>query len=68
MSRPVRAFEYVLQSYVIPVADFARAEPRFDATHVASIRWLFDRTPDGTVILDDVGFSALDPAFLVAPR
>ena len=66
--RFANTFEYVLQSYVIPVADFARAEPRFDATHVASVRWLFDRTSEGTVILDDVGFSALDPAFLVAPR
>jgi hypothetical protein len=60
-------FEYVLQTYVIPVADFARAEPAFDPSHVVAVRWLFDRNPAGTIILDDVGFSTLDPAFLLRP-
>jgi dienelactone hydrolase len=60
-------FEYVLQSYAIPVADFVRAEPRFDGSRVTAVRWVFDRNPQGTVILDDVGFSRMDRGF-ISPR
>ncbi len=59
-------FEYVLQSYVIPVADFLKAEPKLDVTKITAARFLFDRVPAGTIILDDIGFSVLDPAFLIA--
>jgi hypothetical protein len=57
----------VLQSYAIPVADFVRAEPRFDGSRVTAVRWAFDRNPQGTVILDDVGFSRMDRGF-ISPR
>ncbi|MEJ7809956.1 MAG: hypothetical protein WKG32_05990 [Gemmatimonadaceae bacterium] len=56
--------ELVLQSYVIPLADFARAAPGFDPTRLKAIRLVFDRTPAGTIVLDDMGLSVLDPAFL----
>jgi hypothetical protein len=59
-------YELLLQTYVIPVADFARAQPRFDAARLASVRFLFDRTMAGTVIIDDVGFSSMNPAFYSA--
>ncbi|MDQ6831525.1 MAG: hypothetical protein M3081_21905, partial [Gemmatimonadota bacterium] len=59
-------FEYVLQSYVIPIADFLKAEPKLDVTRIIATRFVFDRVPVGTIILDDIGFSVLDPAFLIA--
>ena len=59
-------YELVLQTYVIPIADFAREEPRFDASRIASVRFVFDRTAAGTVIIDDVGFSSMNPAFYSA--
>ncbi len=61
-----RTFEYVLQSYLLPLADFSAATPEFDASRVRQVRLVFDRSLAGTVILDHVGFSRPDPAFLVA--
>jgi hypothetical protein len=55
--------ELILQTYVIPLADFTRAQPGFDPTRVAAIRLVFDRTVAGTIVLDDIGMSSLDPAF-----
>jgi dienelactone hydrolase len=76
-------YELVLQTYVLPIADFAGAggdrasnavgtvgaagaAPPFDAARIRTIRLVFDRTPRGEVVLDDVGFSSMDPAFLMA--
>lgn len=56
-------FEVVLQTYTIPVADFVRATPGFDPSRVTSVRWLFDRTEAGTVLLDNIGFSRMRPEF-----
>jgi hypothetical protein len=56
-------YELLLQTYVIPLADFARAAPTFDADRLAQVRFVFDRTVAGTVIIDDVGFSTMNPAF-----
>ena len=47
-------FDLVMQTYVIRIADFATAG--FDATRLKTIRLVFDRTPAGTVVIDDVGF------------
>ena len=59
-------YELLLQTYVIPLADFTRAQPRFDAARLASVRFVFDRTIAGTVIIDDIGFSSMNPAFYSA--
>lgn len=56
--------ELVLQTYVIPLADFTGAAPGFDPGRLAAVRLLFDRTVAGTVVLTDVGLSNPDPAFL----
>ena len=49
----------------MPLADFAKASPDFDPTHLRSIRLLFDKTVAGTVVVSDIGISAkIDPAFL----
>jgi hypothetical protein len=51
--------EIVLQTYVLPFSDFIAVNPRLDPTRLTTIRFVFDRTVAGTVILDDVGFSPL---------
>ena len=56
-------YELVLQTYVMPVKEFARGTS-FDASRIRSIRLVFDRTRVGQVVVDDIGFSAIDPAYL----
>ena len=55
-------YEIVLQTYTIPVAEFTRRAPSFDARRLRTIRLVFDRNPAATVILDDVGISP-SPAY-----
>ena len=59
-------WEMVLQGYSIPLADFADATPGFDPTTLRVIRLVFDLTEAGEVVVDDLGFSWPDPAFLGA--
>ena len=61
-------WELIPQTYVIPLADFAAAEPRFDPARLTTVRWVFDRTRAGTVVLTDVGLSRIDPAFFLSTR
>ncbi len=55
--------ELVLQTFVIPLADFASAAPRFRPDRITSVRLVFDLTVAGTVVVTDIGLSNLDPAF-----
>ena len=57
-------YEMVLQTYVLPVAEFAQASPQFDPTRLRSIRLVFDKLVAGTVVVDDVGVSATAGPFL----
>ena len=50
------ASEPVLQSYVFPLADFKISNPALSLNHVRGVRFIFDRTPRGSIILDDIGF------------
>ncbi|MGH7678432.1 MAG: alpha/beta hydrolase family protein [Gemmatimonadaceae bacterium] len=59
-------FEIVPQSYVIPFADFRRLSSRFSAAKLKAVRFVFDRVDGGTVIVDGIGVSNIDPAFLGA--
>jgi hypothetical protein len=52
-----RPYELVLQTYRIPLADFQAAAPGLDPRRITTVRFLFDLTPVGTVLLDDVGFA-----------
>jgi len=61
-------YELVLQTYVVPLADFVAASPQFAPDKLKAIRLVFDRTLAGTIILDDIGVSAIDPAFLAQAR
>jgi len=61
-------YELIPQTFVMPVADFARTSPEFDPRQIASIRLVFDRTEAGTIVLEHVGLSTpTDAAFLGAP-
>jgi dienelactone hydrolase len=50
-----RPAELVLQTFSLPLAEFARANAAFDPARLRAIRFVFDRTPKGEVALDDVG-------------
>lgn len=57
--------EMVLQSYSIPLADFVSGSSSdLDLSRIKEIRFLFDESKAGTVVLDEVGLSQMDPAFL----
>ena len=58
--------ELVLQSYVMPLADFVTENPRLDPGRLSEVRLVFDRATAGTVVVDEVGFSKMDAAFLAA--
>lgn len=61
-------YELIPQTFVMPLADFARTSPEFDPRQLATIRLVFDRTEAGTIVLEHVGLSTpTDPAFLAAP-
>ncbi len=49
--------EPVLQTYEIPLSDFVAANPDFDPGWLRQIRFRFDRTPRGVILLDDVGLA-----------
>ena len=53
----------MLQNYSILLQDFLEQNPRLVIGRLRAIRFLFDITPAGTVVVDDIGFSALNPAF-----
>jgi dienelactone hydrolase len=56
------AWEPVLQTFELPLQAFASAKPGFDPAALREIRFVFDRSPEGVVILDDVGFAKCTPA------
>jgi dienelactone hydrolase len=57
--------EMVLQSYSIPLEDFGSGSSNGpDLSRLREIRFLFDESEAGAVVLDEVGLSQMDPAFL----
>lgn len=61
-------YELVLQTYVIPLADFAQGSSSFDPTKLRAIRLVFDRLVAGTVVVDDIGISATAGRFIEGAR
>jgi hypothetical protein len=49
-------FEYVPQTYDLPLAAFSLADPRFQANHITGLRFTFAGTQGGDLYLDEVGF------------
>ena len=61
-------YELVPQTFVMPLADFAKVAPEFNAGTLKVIRLLFDKTVAATVVVSDIGLSThIDPAFLASP-
>lgn len=50
-------WEPVLQTFELPLAAFAAAGPGFDPAAIREIRFVFDRSAEGVLLLDDVGFA-----------
>jgi dienelactone hydrolase len=55
-SRYGKSSEPVLQSITIPMNRFRQANPAFDPNRLVSIGFRFDRSKEGVVILDEIGF------------
>ncbi|NPV74740.1 MAG: MFS transporter [Anaerolineae bacterium] len=55
MGMHLPASEVVLRYYEFPLNQFSAANPAFDAASLAAIRFTFDRTKAGVVVLDDLG-------------
>jgi hypothetical protein len=49
--------EIVFQSFEIPLARFAALSEALDLHALESVGFVFDRTPAGVVVLDDIGFA-----------
>jgi dienelactone hydrolase len=52
-----KAWEPVLQTFELPFAAFVTAQPGFAPETLREIRLVFDRSPEGVVIVDDVGIA-----------
>jgi len=59
-------WEQILQTYSIPLADFQADNPSIELRELTAVRLVFDKVVAGEVAVDQIGFSALDPAFLEA--
>ena len=49
-------YEIVFQSFAFPLKNFVAQNPNFDPTQLTRITLVFDQSPAGVVILDDIGF------------
>jgi hypothetical protein len=55
------ASEATLQTFSLPLADFVQVQPRFAPSGLHTVRFVFDRSPQGVVLLDEVGFAEPAP-------
>lgn len=61
-------YELVPQTFTMPLADFYKVSPAFDAGQLKTVRLLFDKTVAATVVVSDIGLSTrMDPSFLASP-
>lgn len=51
-----RDYDQVPTRYALPLAQLERAMPGFDASQVRAVRFVFDRTETGSVLIDGIGF------------
>ncbi len=61
LNPPAKHHDDVLAGYDIPLARFADRLDGFDARAVRAVRFVFDRGPAGTILLDDIGFDVAAP-------
>lgn len=48
--------EKVFQTFYFPVEDFQEVNPQFSITGIKEIRFVFDKTESGVVVIDNIGF------------
>lgn len=48
--------ETILQTYTFPLAQFAENNPEFDFEHINCISFIFNISPEGVVVVNDIGF------------
>jgi hypothetical protein len=48
--------EMVFQTFFMPLADFKRINAVFDPAGIKEISFVYDRTPDGVIVIDNIGF------------
>ncbi len=48
--------EAIFQSFEFPLTAFMEADPSFDPATITTVRFIFDLTPAGVIVLDDLGF------------
>ena len=51
--------EILFRRFEISLADFAVANPDFDGSSVVEVRFIFDRSEKGAIIIDDISVSNL---------
>jgi dienelactone hydrolase len=56
-----KPYEPTLQTFELPLAEFADQNPDFDPETVRIIRFVFDRGREGVIVLDRIGFARTDP-------
>lgn len=49
--------EIVMRRFALPLADFITANPDFDTGSLAEIRFQFDKSKRGAIVLDDIGIA-----------
>ena len=48
--------EIVFQTFFFPLEDFTEDNPEFDPTCINEIKFIFDKSGEGVVIIDNIGF------------
>ena len=48
--------EPIFETFEFPLSAFVQADPSFDPASLTAVRFIFDRTTAGVVVLDDLGF------------
>lgn len=59
-------WELILQTFSIPLEDFLADNRALDVRSIRGVSFVFDQVHAGEVVIDQIGFSDLDPAFLSA--
>jgi len=53
-------WEVQLQTYHFPMQAFSNTNPEFNVEAISSIKFIFDQTEYGVVVLDEIGVSGED--------
>ena len=48
--------EIVFQTFFLPLADFKEKNPAFNPDAIKEISFVFDRTGEGVIVIDNIGF------------